>query len=252
MTMVIQPNGETSTPQHRQSQRVKYYYNSFDLNSMKPALRKAAQALIGKSFIDEEEKATFQITGIKGRKNIPYFQYFNVHSYPQGPPHDEDHEYQPVTELLYKPQGQSTYRLRPPTKSQHYKFINSIFHSKSDQPLLSVNPKGGNLTFSSAAKGPDRQLWYQASDLEIRRLVNSKTIKAIHKEEQSHNRCCDTTYYSPQVKENSMQQVRRLGESEAPSGETKYTILDGPSQRLLTQSQYPSTNSHCSRIAGMA
>ena len=67
--------------------------------------------------------------------------------------------------------------------------------------LLNVNPKGGNLTFASAAKGSDSQLWYQASDVEIYRLMNSKTIKAIHKEEQPHNRLCDTTYYTPQVKE---------------------------------------------------
>ena len=65
---------QTPDADTQQSQRVKYYYNSFDLKSMKPALRKAAQALIGKSFIDEKENATFQITDIKGRKNIPYFK----------------------------------------------------------------------------------------------------------------------------------------------------------------------------------
>ena len=31
--------------------------------------------------------------------------------------------------------------------------------------------------------------------------MNPKTITAIHSEEQLHNRRCDTTHYSPQVKE---------------------------------------------------
>ena len=123
----------TPDPDTLHTQRVQiYFYEPYDLTKMKSALRKAATALIGKFFIDEEEKETYQITGIKERKKIPYFQYYNVHSYPQGPPKDEDHEYQPVSELLYIPRGQSTYRLRPPTKGQHYKFINSIFPSKID------------------------------------------------------------------------------------------------------------------------
>ena len=96
---------QTPDADTQQSQRVKYYYNSFDLTRMKPTLRTAATALIGKSFIDEEENRTFQITGIKERKHIPYFQYYNIHSYPQGPPQDKDHEYQLVSELLYKPRG---------------------------------------------------------------------------------------------------------------------------------------------------
>ena len=196
------------------TQRVQYLCEPYDITKMKPALRNTATALIGKSFIDEEEKETYQIIGIKERKTTPYFKYYNVRSYPQGPPQDEDHEYQLVSELLYMPRGQTQYKLRPPTKVQKYRFlnsisagiyvdkglvnasvknrhINSIFYSRIDQPLLNVNPKGGELMFNGAVKGPDRSLWFQASNLETRRLMNSYTIKATHPGKQPHNRRCD-------------------------------------------------------------
>ena len=87
----------TSDPYTLHTQRVQiYFYEPYDLAKLKPVLRKAATALIGKSFIDEEKKETY---GIKKRKAIPYFKYYSVRSYPQCPSQDEGHEYQPVSEL---------------------------------------------------------------------------------------------------------------------------------------------------------
>jgi hypothetical protein len=70
---------------------------------MNPALRKAAVKLIGKSFVDEDEKITFQITDIVSPtgKATAYFKYYDIHAHPNGSPKDEEHEYQPVSELLY-------------------------------------------------------------------------------------------------------------------------------------------------------
>ena len=95
---------------------------------MKPFFKKAAAYLIGKLFLDEEEQITYQITGIVApeRKSVPYFKYYYVHSYLQGLSQDDKHEYQPVSELLYKPRGQPQYLLRPPTKNRQYKFLISI------------------------------------------------------------------------------------------------------------------------------
>jgi hypothetical protein len=113
----------TSDPYTLHTQRVQiYFYEPYDLTKMKSALRKAATALIGKFFIDEEEKETYQITGIKERKAIPYFEYYNVRSYPQGPPQDEDHEYQPVSELLYRPKDRPNTSFEPLPKSSSTDF----------------------------------------------------------------------------------------------------------------------------------
>ena len=170
---------------------------------MNPSLRKAATALIGRSFVDEDEKATFQIIDIVSPqgKSTPYLRYYDIHMYPHGPPSEDKQEYQPLSELLYKPRNSKEYVLRPPTTSQNYKFINSIFHSRIGQPLLNVSHSGGKLTFRAAVTGPDSAQWIQASDAEIRKLINSKTIRPIHRRDQPLDRLADTTYYSPQVKE---------------------------------------------------
>ena len=91
---------------------------------MNPALRKAAVKLIGKSFVDEDEEITFQITDIVSPtgKATAYFKYYDIHAHPNGSPKDEEHEYQPVSELLYKRKGQKQYILRPPAPNQHYRF----------------------------------------------------------------------------------------------------------------------------------
>ena len=205
------------TPPAPPTQRVAptFAYEPFDRERMNPALRKAAVKLIGKSFVDEDEEITFQITDIVSPtgKATAYFKYYDIHAHPNGSPKDEEHEYQPVSELLYKRKGQKQYILRPPAPNQHYRFLNSIFHSRIGQPLLNVNPSGGNLTYNSAMAGPHRSIWLQESDNEIRKLITATTIRAMHRQDQPHDRRSDTTYYSPQVKEkldNNNNYLRRV------------------------------------------
>ena len=202
---VIAPAPTTEPTPAPPVQRVQptYAYTPFDTDQMQPAHRKAAKALIGKTFVDEHDNVTFQITAIVSPqgKSTPYLRYYDIHTYPHGPPSEDEQEYQPLSEILYKPRTSKQYILRPPTKTQHYRFINSIFHSRIGDPLLNVNPAGGKLTFKAAITGPDSAQWLQASDLEIRRLITSKTIRPIHRRDQPLDRRADTTYFSPQVKE---------------------------------------------------
>ena len=202
---VITPTPLTAPAPSPPAQRVQptYAYTPFDTDQMQPALRKAAKALIGKTFVDEHDNVTFQITAIVSPqgKSTPYLRYYDIHTHPHGPPSEDKQEYQPLSEILYKPKKSKQHILRPPTKNQNYRFINSIFHSRIGDPLLNVNPAGGRLTLKAALTGPDSAQWLQASDDEIRRLIQSNTIRPIHQRDQPLHRRADTTYYSPQVKE---------------------------------------------------
>ena len=67
--------------------------------------------------------------------------------------------------------------------------------------VLNVDPHGNPLTYSTAMSGPDRESWQQAEFEELVRLVETKTIRAIHPSDQPSDRAKDTTYFSPQTKE---------------------------------------------------
>ena len=67
--------------------------------------------------------------------------------------------------------------------------------------VLNIDESGNPLTYSSAMSGPNREHWQQAEFEELVRLVETKTLRAIHPHDQPSDRVGDTTYYSPQVKE---------------------------------------------------
>jgi hypothetical protein len=78
---------------------------------------------------------------------------------------------------------------------------------------LNLAPDGRPLTYARAKGGPNAHRWVVAESEEIRRLITSGTLRAIHLSEQPINRRKDTTYYNPQVKEKT-----------APDGDTTYRV----------------------------
>ena len=66
---------------------------------------------------------------------------------------------------------------------------------------LNLTDGGEPLTYALAKKGPNATEWEKAESREISKLIDTKTIQAIHPQQQPHNRKRDTTYYNPQTKE---------------------------------------------------
>lgn len=77
----------------------------------------------------------------------------------------------------------------------------ATYHSQDNEQPLNVNSDGSPLTYRSAMKGPDAEAWQTADGVEISKLIDSGTIRAIQRHEQPTDRRRDTTYYNPQVKE---------------------------------------------------
>ena len=77
----------------------------------------------------------------------------------------------------------------------------STFHSSSSDPILNLAADGNPLTFRSAIRGPEAKLWEASNGEEIGRLIDSKTLVAIHLRDQPVAERKQTTYYNPQVKE---------------------------------------------------
>ena len=68
-------------------------------------------------------------------------------------------------------------------------------------PVLNLDSAGKPLQYSSAMKGPHAQEWRYMDGVEISRLIDSKTLAAIHRSDCPADRRSDITYYKPVVKE---------------------------------------------------
>ena len=60
----------------------------------------------------------------------------------------------------------------------------STFHSSSSDPILNLTADGYPLKFRSALRGPEAKLWEAFNGEEIGRLIDSKTLVAIHLRDQ--------------------------------------------------------------------
>jgi hypothetical protein len=66
---------------------------------------------------------------------------------------------------------------------------------------LNLSSNGQPLTYARAKAGSDALHWFRAEDEELRRLIESATIRPIAASAQPIDRRRDTTYYNPQTKE---------------------------------------------------
>ena len=72
---------------------------------------------------------------------------------------------------------------------------------RTNPPVLNLDSAGKPLQYSSAMKGPNAQEWRYMDGVEISRLIDSKTLAAIHRADCPGDRRSDITYYKPVVKE---------------------------------------------------
>ena len=175
----------------------------------------------------------------KGHK-IPYFKFYSPTVHLSPPLTDIDYEYTPCAEILNQGKGSYTrfLNLSPDTDtiSRGTQYIARAFsmsaealvprhnfrlfatHGKSGfrgfqcagrassvvssfPPVLNLDASGQPLKYRSAMKGPHASEWRYMDGVEISRLIDSKTLAAIHRSDCPLDRRRDITYYKPVVKE---------------------------------------------------
>lgn len=200
------PLGSKRAERHHARNQIQTYA-SYPIKVLKPDKRKQLNKYIGKSFLDKENNTTYQIVEIvkqvSDKKAIPkpFFKYYDPHLHNHGPPPAEmDNEYQPISELLSWNSKSSSFTNKSWAQWRVAE-INSISDSIEGQKQINIDAAGKTLTYKMAIKGENKDLWAQADDQEIIRLMTSKTITPMNRKDQPIDRIKDTTYYSPQVKE---------------------------------------------------
>jgi hypothetical protein len=66
---------------------------------------------------------------------------------------------------------------------------------------LNLSPEGKPLSFRTAIQGPNSSDWFEASDVEFSKLLDTKCIHPIHQHELPVDRRRDVTYYNQKIKE---------------------------------------------------
>jgi len=167
-----------------------------------------------------------------------YYRYFDMDKFSTAPPNESQYEHTPckefikqrrLTGIIFSPeflvwdnhlsashtspihawdpaaapifvQGGPIHTI---INANHVTFeANSTFHSTTDSPLLNLTPAGQQISYRHVMRGPDRELWRNASGKElIKLIVDRKTLVPIHRHEQPPDQRRFTTYYNPQVKE---------------------------------------------------
>ena len=184
---------------------------------------------IDRLFLDKTSGETFKIVDIEydissnNKKSntkssrrgsrTPLFKFYDTIKFSSPPLDDLDYEHTRCTEILQ--QGKHSYvqwltLSTDDTWSTSLKAQSSATHISSGQansaecttaPVLNLDSAGKPLSHSSALKGPNGAEWRRMDGQEISRLIDSETLRAIHRSECPTERRSDITYYKPVVKE---------------------------------------------------
>jgi hypothetical protein len=79
--------------------------------------------------------------------------------------------------------------------------MNSTFHSTANDAPINVNADGTKLTMKQALTGPKQAKWNAAEGVEISRLLDTATMRPIHRCEIPADRRKDITYANPKPQE---------------------------------------------------
>ncbi len=78
---------------------------------------------------------------------------------------------------------------------------NSTYHSSPDDPILNVSADGKAFNYNNLRKGKDGDLWRNEYGVEIKKLLDKKTLSPQFYKDQPADQRSKTTYYDPQCKE---------------------------------------------------
>ena len=78
---------------------------------------------------------------------------------------------------------------------------NSISRSTKNDKPINVNDQGKKLKFRDTLKGPHKDEWFHLEGVEIEQLLDSATMRPIHRSEILADRRKDITYHNPRPEE---------------------------------------------------
>lgn len=195
---------------------------------------------VGRSFRDKESNERFKIVGVdlprgsRGRGSMtPHFRFYDIDKHKYQPTDDAAFERTRCSEVLDKhspyvefitplaldaedtPTLGATYMaavlsLPPdpavPTRWQNGRKIplhplSSKARANASIARLNLNPDGSPLNYRGTFRGPNSSEWRRMDGEEICRLIDTATIKAIHRNQCPLDRLGDITYYNPKPKE---------------------------------------------------
>ena len=130
------------------------------------------------------------------RHPTPYYRYYDTNKHKSAPSLENDYEHTRCSEFIkFRRSTKATYSPAFLQWDMDSASAYSTFHSSMSDPILNLAVDGKVLTYRSAMRSKDAQLWTASNGEGIARLIDTKTLCPVHRKDQPIEQRHLTTYY---------------------------------------------------------